>query len=322
MRLKVLSVFAGMAILAGVLWLNAADLRSAGRILARVPSGVAISVAIHLPQLAFTALAWRSLLPDAMRPPLTTMIELRLVRESLNALIPAGAIVGQTFAAQRLSRTGVTSSIAGATGTVDMTVEGATQAFITLVGLVLLLSAKNSAKMGWFALPGMALSVLAIVAMIAVQRHLPLRTIEALGTKYPTIAGVGAWLAGLQHGIRRLHADYITLARAAGWHLSAWVLGAVEVSWVLSLLGRPINLADGLVVESLTQALRSAAFFVPGALGIQEGAIVAACALVGVPGDAALTLALVRRGREILLGLLGLVALRRRRSPPIGHSPR
>jgi uncharacterized membrane protein YbhN (UPF0104 family) len=80
---------------------------------------------------------------------------------------------------------------------------------------------------------------------------------------------------------------------------------------VLGLLGHPVSFADALVIESLAQALRNVGFMLPGALAAQEGAIIGAAALVGVPPAAALAAALVRRTREVLFALPGLVAWHR-----------
>ena len=99
--------------------------------------------------------------------------------------------------------------------------------------------------------------------------------------------------------VRRLHTDWRGLAAALLWHGAAWVLGAFEIMGVLGLLGHPVSLADALVIESLAQALRNVGFMLPGALAVQEGAIVGAAALVGVPPAAALAAALVRRTREV-----------------------
>ena len=109
----------------------------------------------------------------------------------------------------------------------------------------------------------------------------------------------------------RLHADRRALAASFLWHGAAWALGAVEVMAVLNLLGHPVSLADALVIESLAQALRNAGFMLPGALAVQEGAIIGAAALVGVPAPAALAAALVRRAREICFALPGLLAWHR-----------
>jgi uncharacterized membrane protein YbhN (UPF0104 family) len=98
------------------------------------------------------------------------------------------------------------------------------------------------------------------------------------------------------------------LARAVACHSAAWIFGSVEVFGVFALLNRPLTFADALIIESLAQALRNAGFMLPGAFGVQEGAIVAAAALVGAPASTALAMALVRRTRELLIALPGLLA--------------
>ena len=107
------------------------------------------------------------------------------------------------------------------------------------------------------------------------------------------------WIIQLQREVLRLHTDWRGLAAALLWHGAAWVLGAFEIMGVLGLLGHPVSLADALVIESLAQALRNVGFMLPGALAVQEGAIIGAAALVGVPPAPALAAALVRRTREV-----------------------
>ena len=64
---------------------------------------------------------------------------LRWYRESANALLPAGAIVGQAAAARLLAHQGhVPGNLAGATATVDLTLEAVSQFFFTLAGVLLL----------------------------------------------------------------------------------------------------------------------------------------------------------------------------------------
>ena len=77
---------------------------------------------------------------------------------------------------------------------------------------------------------------------------------------------------------------------------------------MLKLLNASIGLELSLAMESVIFAVRSAAFMVPGALGIQEGGYVLVGAALGIPGEAALALALVKRARELALGLPSLVA--------------
>jgi hypothetical protein len=87
-------------------------------------------------------------------------------------------------------------------------------------------------------------------------------------------------------------------------------------------------LREVLILESLAFALRSAAFAVPAAVGVQEGGYVALGALFGLGPEIGLALSLLKRAREVLLAvpaLLGwkLIEFRdwRRRSLALAGSP-
>ncbi len=57
-------------------------------------------------------------------------------------------------------------------------------------------------------------------------------------------------------------------------------------------MGANINLAEAAVIDSLFTGVRTFAFFIPGAIGVQEAAYVALCAMFGIPpGDGAGVLA-------------------------------
>ncbi|HEX3349895.1 MAG TPA: lysylphosphatidylglycerol synthase domain-containing protein [Acetobacteraceae bacterium] len=289
--------------------LNREDFAAAGRVVRDLPAALAISALVHVPQIVFTGLAWRALVPPA-RPSVASMALLRWTREVANSLLPAGALIGQAAAARLLARRGVTGDVAGATATVDLTVEAISQLLFTVTGLGLLI-----AHDGW-SVPAVAVGLVAIVgaaAMILLQRNLPLRQIEAgmarLSRRFPAIRP--RWIHDFQDKVIRIHARRPALARALIYHSVAWTLGAVEIEGVLALLGHPVSFGNALIIESVAQALRNAGFFLPGAIGVQEVAIVAAAALVGVPPTSALATALVRRTREIVFGVAGLAVWRR-----------
>lgn len=302
----------GILALAAILLLNGEELPGLGRILAELPAGVAISASVHLPQIVLTAMAWRALLPrGGERPTPAAMSKLRWFRESANALLPAGALVGQAAAARLLARRGVPADTAGATATVDLTMEAVSQFVFTLAGVGLLLAGSAEPALAGAAAVGLGLAAVGALAMLLAQRHLgPLeRLLERLSRRWPALKP--DWLRELQSAVLRLHANRLALASCVLWHGAAWALGAVEIMAVLGLLGHPVSLADALVVESLAQALRNAGFMLPGALAVQEGAIIGASALVGVPPSAALAAALVRRAREVCFALPGLLVWHR-----------
>jgi len=69
----------------------------------------------------------------------------------------------------------------------------------------------------------------------------------------------------------------------------------------LSLAGVPIALDVAVALECAVFAMRSAAFPVPSGLGVQEGGYAMIGAFLGVPPETALALALVKRGRDLIL---------------------
>lgn len=55
-------------VLGAFVGLHRADLASIGGALSDLPLAIGISAAVHLPQIVLTALAWRTLVPAAVRP--------------------------------------------------------------------------------------------------------------------------------------------------------------------------------------------------------------------------------------------------------------
>jgi uncharacterized membrane protein YbhN (UPF0104 family) len=99
-----------------------------------------------------------------------------------------------------------------------------------------------------------------------------------------------------------------TLAACAAWRGLGWLIGGVELWLAFWVLGRPVELAAALALESLGQAVRSAGFLVPGGLGLQEGGVLLGGIWLGLPAEAVLAAALLKRAREIVYGLPGLIA--------------
>jgi len=60
-------------------------------------------------------------------------------------------------------------------------------------------------------------------------------------------------------------------------------------------------------VETLGAAVRGAGFAVPGALGVQEGGLILICGLFAIPPDVAIALSMVKRARELIVGIPGLL---------------
>jgi len=269
-----------------------------------------LTIPLHLVQLLISAAAWSNLLPG-VAPPWPTLLRLRIVREAIDSLLPVAQVGGEVVGAGLLAGRGVSPAIARASVIVDVTVELLTQILFLLAGLLGLAAWGDQAAWGNWAGAALAASVAAILLVLA-QRFGALRLMEGLirriAARVPHFSG--ASLAGLEAAARDMYCRPLALARAAAWHLLAWMAGTGETWLVLHALGQPVGLAQAFVIESLGMAARSAGFAVPGALGVQEGGFMLAAAAFGIPQGPALALSLVKRLREVLIGLLGLILWR------------
>ncbi|WP_424814485.1 lysylphosphatidylglycerol synthase domain-containing protein [Roseococcus sp. YIM B11640] len=299
-------------VLAALVAINAQDISSVGRVLAAWPLVLLASLAAHLPQLLFTARAWLALLPRAERPRFRRLFMLRWYREAADSLIPAGIVVGQAAVVRLLMRDGMGGGLAAGSAALGITLEAVSQALFTLLGLGAFLMLDHEAGTMGF-LIGAGLAGLTSVGLVLVQRPpalaLARRLLERLSRRWPRLNP--AWIDRLQASLARMHADRGALAQATLCYLGSWCMGAVEMFLLLNIMGHPISFAEALVLESFAQVIRSAGFLLPGAALVQEGGIVAAGALIGVPAGTALTAALIRRTREILVGIVGLELWRR-----------
>jgi putative membrane protein len=296
-----------------VVWLGAGEI---ARTLAVAGRGLAWVALFHLVPLAASALGWWALLAGPARPRFTTALVARWVAESVNQLLPALYVGGNVVRAQWAARAGVAAPLAAASVVVDVTLHLFAQLVFTALGLSLLMTRLRGAPPDATLLAGFAATALAAGGFYAAQRRglfvAAARLLrDVVGVSERVTVGAGAIDAAIDGLYRRPH----VLAVSAVWHVASWVLGAGETWLVLRLLGHPVDAASALVIESLGEAIRTGAFAVPGALGVQEGGFMLLGDLFGLTPEVAVALSLARRVRELILGIPGLVVwqLARRR---------
>jgi uncharacterized membrane protein YbhN (UPF0104 family) len=107
------------------------------------------------------------------------------------------------------------------------------------------------------------------------------------------------------------------LAWSALWQMISWLLGGVEVCLALHFLGHDVGIVRRLIIESLGQALKAVGFAVPGALGVQEGGYIVICRIFGLSPEMAIALSLMKRLREVGLGMPALLAWHRTEDRPV-----
>jgi putative membrane protein len=270
--------------------------------------GLAALILVHGVQLLFCSFAWRALMsPPA--PSISAIFTLRWIRESIDGLLPVAQLGGEIASARLLAQKNIGLPIASASIIADVTIETLTQAVFTLIGLALIFTLADPGDAGQWAALGFAIALVFASLAVLAQRWGGVRLFEKL---LLIIADKMGWnrlegIAGLDKALSEVYRLHGRLLIAALHHLIAWSAGAFEVMIVAWALGYHLDLGEAYVIESLAQAIRSAAFFVPGAVGVQEGAFVVLAGLFGMPPDAAISISLSKRVRELALGLPGLI---------------
>ena len=312
----------GLAILVALVLTNGVAAIEAA--IASAGFGILWVVAAHFPQSLFSSLGWRAAVASERVPPAWTFFGFRLIREAINGLLPVGQVGGEFVNVRLLGQKGVPLSSAGASVAVDKTLEIVSQIAFTLLGMALLMLDPAQADMIHWIGGGVLGAVGLIAAFIAAQRFGLFRLLEEgilkLARKQQWKGAEG--LVGLHEEIVGLYKSPRRLVWGTLLHLVSWILGGVEVWAALHVLGIDVDPRGALIVESLGQAFKSMGFAIPGALGVQEGGLILACSLVGVDAQGAIELSLLKRIRELTLGVPGLIAWqwiegRRLFSPPV-----
>ena len=230
------------------------------------------------------------------------------MRESINSLLPVAQVGGEFIGARLLTFWGVPGGSAGASVVVDLFVQTATQFVFTLVGLACLIQAGGDTDIVRGVAIGLAILGPALIGFFIAQRFGGFRLLDkalATFTRDPQWGGLGT-ATSLHDRLQVIYGRKRHLFAAFAIHLVIWFVGVMEIWTALHYMGHTVNYRTALVIESLGQAVRGAAFVVPGAIGVQEGGFIALCAVFGIPAPTAIALSLIKRLPEITLGIPGL----------------
>ena len=261
----------------------------------------------YLAPVGLLAAAWLVLDPGAPIKTWFTFYFARLVRDASGELLPFSSLGGFVFGARAAILGGVDPAIAISTTVADVTAEFIGQLGFTALGIALLWyrpgPAGENQQLITSSVLGLGAGVLAAAAFILLQRR-------ATG---PIERGVARWapsaLAQTSAVVSSLHGLYQRPARLTAssvLHLSAWVLGGVGVWAGLWIAGRHLSLRTIMGVESLVYVVRTITFAAPMGLGVIEGGYVVVGHLFGLSPEFALALSLIKRVRDIVIGLPAL----------------
>jgi putative membrane protein len=297
----------GVALFTGLIVYQGAD-QVAG-VLMGAGVGLAWASAFHLVPMLVNAQAWRVLFVAGPAPSLLQMTFAVWIRESVNGLLPVARIGGELVSYRVLTRLGFRPVPVAASLISDITLSMVSQFLFTVAGLVMLLIRIEDAAVVWRVVGGLLVFLPMLGGMFAIQRigivNLGARLVGMLfGDRWSELVGNAS---RLDRVLRLVYRRWSRVVLAVLWQLAGWVLGTGEIWLALIFLGHRIDFYDAFLLEATAQAISSAAFVVPGAIGVQEGGFMLFGTMLGLGPEVALAVALARRIRDILVFAPGLV---------------
>ena len=232
----------------------------------------------------------------------------RMIREAASDLLPFSHIGGIALGARAAILHRVPAPLAFASTIVDVTTELLAQIAFIALGLGILSKhappTPLSASLGKFVLIGLATAVFAGAVLLALQRYGHRLTGQIAARLLPRAAAhtdaVGAQLDAI-------HATRSRVALSCAVHLAAWIASGAGTWIAFRLMGARVDPLSAIAVEAFVGAARSAAVLVPGGLGVQEASYALLAPLLGVGPEFGLAVSLLKRARDIVLGLPILV---------------
>lgn len=277
-------------------------------ILLASPAPLAAASVYRVVPLAFYAVSWGFLIAPGARPATLTLLRLRWIGESVNALLPVAQVGGDVARARLLAQQGAPIPIAAASMVADLGMGAATQVVFTATGAV---AFSLHGSLGTLA-RGVVIVCVALAAgagaLVFVARVGTARILRRL----PMFRDGAFDLLTHADTVDRALADIVArradLAIAFALHLVGWFSQAFETWLILRLVSPGVSASAALAIESLALAARSAVFVVPGGVGVQEGALMLLAGPFGIDAPIALSLGLIKRMREVVVGAPAILA--------------
>jgi len=273
-------------------------------------------------------LAWDVIAPREMMRKPWVLIWARMVRDASTNCLPFSQLGGFVFGTRAATLHGMKWHTATASIVVDVTAEFLAQIAFAAIGLGILLVRVPDSALAVPVVVGLGLAMVGCVVFFFLQ--------QGAG---PLFAKLGRRIAGnwfedahervavLQSELGLIYGHTTRLILGFLLHLAGWI-GTGAAGWIaFQALGVKIGFLDVLAIEALLSALAAAAFLVPVNAGVQEAGYAGLGIIFGVPPEMSIAVSLLRRGRDVVVGVPILliwqfVEVRRLKSVPSVALPR
>jgi putative membrane protein len=264
------------------------------------PAGFLGYVAWQAAVLVLLGVAWWAIAPPGERAAI--YVWGRMVRDSAASCLPFSPVGGFVLGARAVVLCGVSTSAASLSTVADLTAEFVAEILFLIIGLVIVLGSSHGLTLPVEA--GIAAAIVGGAATLRLQQHavpLCLRLGRRLRRQwFPPDAADDA---GSDLALTALFGDGRRVLAGTLLHLLGWIAKGAG-NWIaFALVGHPIDMASALALEALLHAMLAVAILVPGYAGVQEAGYAGLGTLFGAPPEISISVSLLRRARDLALGL-------------------
>ena len=253
------------------------------------------------------AFGWFYILPAGARRPVSELYIARLVRDSIAEISPFSPVGGMVAAARLMVLKGMNTGYAAASVAADATTEAMAQVVFLAFGLGLGITQfrhlEGSGPLTEAMLVVLLLAVPGIALLIVLQKRGAGLAEKIAGRFFPQVKEGVSFRAAIEE----LYDSPSRLAASAALHLVAWIGAGGGTFIAFRLVGGEISFLNAVALEALLCTIRSIAAFVPAAIGVQEAGYAMLAPLFGVSAEMGLAVSLLKRAREIVIGVPALL---------------
>ncbi|HVW27265.1 MAG TPA: lysylphosphatidylglycerol synthase transmembrane domain-containing protein [Polyangiaceae bacterium] len=249
-------------------------------------------------------IGWRALLraSGVTVAPLRTLVRLRIEAQAVNQIVPAAGLAGEGLRTVRAAQPGELAAASFAT-LLDNVAGTLSGLVFAACALGLRFQTRTGAESE---LKTLTLTTVGALALLVVAVALPFQ----LGHKLvPRLAPGGRARRLLEPFADRRLSIRRALRDAVALRFCERILSAAEVYVFFLALDAPVSVADAALISAVFIVVSFTVFFLPGQLGAAEAAVAMTSTLIGVPATLGLSVALLRRARQLGVCVTGLVSV-------------
>ena len=266
-------------------------------------------VIAHIPTLYFDSLAWIILMKNKLS--MKTAFIITWISQTSGKFIPSGNITGEFVRFYLARRSGQNFSEASSTVLMDLFIATFSLFLIGLAALIFIVfSLKSNLILNQFQYLILAFSLISLGTLffLLIIRKRVISKFLVITKKIEFLSKKNIFnLLRLDISLNKLSHRKWRLLNAVVLRLMGWIAGAFEIYVFFWVIGVDAKITDVIIIESVTAIIRSAAFFIPSAIGVQELAFVIVGELVGYSSIVSFSVAIGRRLREIMVGIPAII---------------